>query len=162
MILLVRLDDRLLHGQVAYSLKSALNYEAIVIADDDVVNDDIRKETLKLCKPDDVRISIRDIEGAIKVVNDKRTENMKMLVIVSSPESAYRFYKKLLEISIYKPKFNIAGVSMMENRKMIANSCYLSEDELKLIDKIYEMGIDIEIQLVPSSPVVKYESIRNK
>lgn len=43
MIQKIRIDDRLLHGQVAYSWKSALNYEAIVIASDDAASDPIRK-----------------------------------------------------------------------------------------------------------------------
>ena len=47
MIQLVRIDDRLLHGQVAYSWKSALSYEAIVIANDSATNDEIRKAALE-------------------------------------------------------------------------------------------------------------------
>ncbi|WP_331836832.1 PTS sugar transporter subunit IIB [Erysipelothrix piscisicarius] len=55
MIQKIRIDDRLLHGQVAYSWKSALNYEAIVIASDDAASDPIRKQALKLAKPDGVK-----------------------------------------------------------------------------------------------------------
>lgn len=157
---MVRLDDRLLHGQVAYSLKSALNYDVIVIADNDVVNDEIRKEALKLCKPDDVRISIRDIDGAIKVVTDERVRNMKILVIVKNPKSAYEFYEKLSKLNNDLPKFNLGGMQMEEGRKMISNALYMNTEELQYIDKIYQMNVNIEIQLVPNSPMIKYEDIR--
>ena len=59
MILKIRIDDRLLHGQVAYSWKSALSYDAIVIASDSAAKDEVRKMALKLCCPDGVRLATR-------------------------------------------------------------------------------------------------------
>ena len=56
MILKIRIDDRLLHGQVAYSWKSALSYNAIVIASDSAAKDEVRKICLlytSLCDSDD-------------------------------------------------------------------------------------------------------------
>ena len=50
MILKIRIDDRLLHGQVAYSWKSALGYDAIVIVSDSAAKDEMRKTALKLSR----------------------------------------------------------------------------------------------------------------
>ena len=51
MIVKLRIDDRLLHGQVAYSWKSALSYNAIVIASDAAAADEFRKGVIKMCWP---------------------------------------------------------------------------------------------------------------
>ena len=52
MIVKLRIDDRLLHGQVAYSWKSALSYNAIVIASDAAAADEFRKGVIKMCCPE--------------------------------------------------------------------------------------------------------------
>ena len=54
MIVKLRIDDRLLHGQVAYSWKSALSYNAIVIASDAAAADEFRKGVIKMCCPEGV------------------------------------------------------------------------------------------------------------
>ena len=61
MIQLLRVDHRLLHGQVVFSWCSYLNPNCILIANDDVVNDEIRKATLKLGKPSGVKLVIKSV-----------------------------------------------------------------------------------------------------
>jgi fructoselysine/glucoselysine PTS system EIIB component len=51
MIRLLRVDHRLLHGQVAVSWSQNLDIDAILIANDDVPMDELRKTTIKLAKP---------------------------------------------------------------------------------------------------------------
>ena len=71
MILKIRVDDRLLHGQVAYSWKSALSYDAIVIVSDSAAKDDVRKMALKLCCPDGVKLAVRTVEAGADVSADR-------------------------------------------------------------------------------------------
>ena len=65
MIELLRVDHRLLHGQVAFSWTNALGIDCILIANDSVPGDDIRKTTLKLSKPNGVKLVIKTIDDAI-------------------------------------------------------------------------------------------------
>lgn len=51
MILLLRVDHRLLHGQVAFSWTQTLGADCILIANDAVAGDELRKTTMKLAKP---------------------------------------------------------------------------------------------------------------
>lgn len=70
MILKIRVDDRLLHGQVAYSWKSALSYDAIVIVSDSAAKDDVRKMALKLCCPDGVKLAVRTVEAGADLLKN--------------------------------------------------------------------------------------------
>lgn len=54
MIILTRVDHRLLHGQVAFSWTQSIGADCILIANDDVPNNEIRKTTIKLAKPQGV------------------------------------------------------------------------------------------------------------
>ena len=66
MILIFRVDHRLLHGQVVFSWCSTLNPDCILVADDDVVNDELRKTTLKLGKPSGTKLVIKSIDDSMR------------------------------------------------------------------------------------------------
>ena len=155
MIQLIRVDDRLLHGQVAYSWKGALGYQAIVIANDNAFNDEIRKQVLRAARPQGVRITIRDLEGSVSVLNDPRLKDMKVLVIVDTPLDAAYLYEHIEE----KPKLNLGGVQYREDRMQLDKSLYLSEKEINATESMIEQGVDVSFQQVPSETPKMFEDL---
>lgn len=97
MILKIRIDDRLLHGQVAYSWKAKLGYNAIVIASNEAANDELRKATIKMCCPDGVKLATRDVEAAVTLLKNDKLKAMKVFVICPNPKTAYEVATKLDE-----------------------------------------------------------------
>jgi fructoselysine/glucoselysine PTS system EIIB component len=79
MIKLVRVDHRLLHGQVAFSWTNTLGADCILIANDEVVNDEIYKTTLKLAKPQGVRLVIKNIQDSINSIESVSQINTNFL-----------------------------------------------------------------------------------
>lgn len=158
MILKVRIDDRLLHGQVAYSWKSALGYNAIVIASNTAANDEIRKTTIKLCCPDGVKLATRTISEAANLLSNAKLDNMKVFVICRNPKSAYELLMKISE----KPIVNIGGMQMEEGKVLFSKAVYVSKTDIEYLDKIKNAGYQIEVQEVPSTTIHGYDSLRNK
>ena len=74
MIKCLRVDHRLLHGQVAFSWTSHLSADCILIACDAVMNDEIRKASIKLAKPQGVKLVIKNIEDSIAAINSGEQE----------------------------------------------------------------------------------------
>ena len=108
MIAKIRIDDRLLHGQVAYSWKAALSYDAIVIASDDTANDDMRKVAIKLCCPDGVKLAIRSVKEAAILLKNPKLVSMKVFVICANPKSVY----ELLQLIEERSTVNLGGMQM--------------------------------------------------
>lgn len=158
MIQLVRIDDRLLHGQVAYSWKAALSYEAIVIANDNASADPIRKSALQLAKPDGVRIAIRSVDDAITLLKNEKIKALKVFVIVDNPQDALRIYKGIDET----PNLNIGGVQSQDGRKELTQAVYFNESELEALDEIAERNINVSVKLVPSDSPQDYLNLRKK
>lgn len=158
MILKLRIDDRLLHGQVAYSWKSALAYNAIVIASNEVAKDEMRKTTIKLCCPDGVKLATRTIEEAAKLLKNPKLQEMKVFVICANPKSAYELLLNIEE----KPTVNLGGMQMEDDKKLFSKAVYVSEEDILYLDKIKEKGYSIEVQEVPSTTIHDYVSLRNK
>lgn len=158
MIQLVRIDDRLLHGQVAYSWKAALSYEAIVIANDNASADPIRKSALQLAKPDGVRIAIRSVDDAITLLKNEKIKALKVFVIVDNPQDALRIYKGIDET----PDLNIGGVQSQDGRIELTQAVYFNESELEALDEIAERKINVSVKLVPSDSPQDYLNLRKK
>lgn len=158
MIQKLRIDDRLLHGQVAFSWKSALGYEAIVIASDEAAHDELRKATIKMCCPDGVRLATRTVEDAAKLLKNPKLDAMKVFVICASPKAAYELLGMLDE----KPVVNLGGIQSAEGKKMFSKAVYVNEEDLKYLDQIAEKGYNIEVQEVPGTAMHDYKSLRNK
>lgn len=158
MIIKMRIDDRLLHGQVAYSWKSALSYDAIVIADDNVATDEVRKMALKLSNPDGVRLAIRSVEDSANLVKNPKLQAMKVFVIFANPKAAYEF----IEIIDEKPVLNVGGMQKYDDKVLLSPAVYVSKEDISYLDKIQEKGIEIEVRQVPTENAKNYNDLKNK
>ena len=158
MIVKMRIDDRLLHGQIAYSWRAELAYEAIVIASDEAADDNIRKAAMKMSVPDGVRLAVRRVEAAAELLKNPKLAGMKVFVIVGKPEDAYKLYQLLAD----RPALNIGGMAKADGKIAFSKAVFTSEEDVAYLDKIDEMGIEIEVRQVPSESVKKYQSLRKK
>lgn len=158
MIQKVRIDDRLLHGQVAFSWKSKLGFDAIVIASDAAANDPMRKQVIKMCCPEGVRLAVRTVDGAAELLRNPKLSAMKVFVICPDPETALN----LLGMIDEKPAVNLGGLAAGEGRTLFSPMVYVSNDDIAALDKIAEQGYAIEVQEVPSKAVHSYASLRAK
>ena len=95
MIKMLRVDERLIHGQVAVSWSKVLKITHIVLINNEVVKNEIQKMTLKMAVPQGVKLAIKDVKGGIELLKDERTENMKILVVVNNPSDALTVAKEI-------------------------------------------------------------------
>ncbi len=158
MILKLRIDDRLLHGQIAYSWKSALGYNAIVIANDGAAADDFRKNVIKMCCPEGVKLATRSLEEAAALLNHPKLKDMKVFAVCQSPADANWLLQHMEE----KPVVNLGGIQMAEGKKLFSRAVYLDEEDLKNLDEIAGRGYVIEVQEVPATTMSKYTDLRKK
>lgn len=158
MIQKIRIDDRLLHGQVAFSWKSALGFDAIVIASDAAANDPMRKQVIKMCCPEGVRLAVRTVEGAAELLRNPRLEAMKVFVICPDPATV----SSLLTMIDEKPVVNLGGMQSAEGRAMFSRNVYVNADDIAALDDIAERGYTIEVQEVPSTAAHDYSQLRSK
>lgn len=93
MIILTRVDHRLLHGQVAFSWTQAIGADCILIANDDVPKNEIRKTTIKLAKPQGVKLVIKSIQDSISALQSGVTDKYKLFIVVESIKDAYALAK---------------------------------------------------------------------
>lgn len=146
MILLTRVDHRLLHGQVAFSWTQNLGADCILIANDDVPQNDVRKTTIKLAKPQGVKLVIKNIEDSIAALKSGVTDKYKLFIVVESVDDAYKLSKAYPEIK----EINLGGIKAKEDTKNIGKAVNITSKEERLLNELTEQGVKVEIRQVPS------------
>lgn len=154
MIKNLRVDHRLLHGQVAFSWTSALGADCILIACDDVMKDDIRKMSIKMAKPQGIKLVIKTVDDGIKAINSGVTDKYKLFVVVESIKDAYRFVK---ETSINS--MTLGGTKAKENTRNISKAVNITAEEESLLKELMKDGTEVEIRMVPNDTKVLVEKV---
>lgn len=146
MILLTRVDHRLLHGQVTFSWTNSLGADAILIANDKVINNEMWKTTLKLAKPTGVKLVIKGIDESIEILNSGVTDKYKLMIIVETIKDAERLIDKVPTIK----ELNLGGSPKEDNSKAIGKSFYINNEDEEILRGLINKGILVEIRQIAS------------
>ncbi len=150
MIKLFRVDHRLLHGQVAVSWYGAVGADCILIANDDVPKDPIRKASIKMAKPSGSKLVMQSIDRSIESLNSGITDKYHLMIIVESINDAYRIISKMNN----KPKvLNLGGTKETSETKILAPSVNTSSMDEKQLKELIEQGVKVEVQQVSTSSI---------
>lgn len=145
MIKLVRLDYRLLHGQVVFSWTQNIGAERIVVVDDEAANDELKKTALKLSKPTGVRLNIFTLQQALGKMKKIEALDENIMMIFGNTATLQKFCEDYPAIK----EINYGGVANKDGAKQYAAAIFLNEAEQKDTKKILDQGIHIFIQQTP-------------
>lgn len=162
MIKLMRIDERLIHGQVAVVWSKHLGINRIVVADDEVVKNDMQLMALKMAVPSGVKASIIESDKAIALLNDPRAESLKVLLIVGNPQTALKMMKNVAGI----PAINVGNYGRMsqlskdtENREQLEKNLFVTSADKETFKELLETGVEISYQPVPTDKAKSLKSL---
>lgn len=140
MICSLRIDERLVHGQIAMTWTKELKLDGIVVANDAASKDEVQKMTLKMALPNNVKLIIRSIDGAIDILKDPRSDKMRLMVITRTVEDALTIAKTFPnEIEIV----NVGNAGKMSNtgehKTMMTRAAMLTDDEIAALRSLVEL-----------------------
>lgn len=146
MITLLRVDHRLLHGQVAFSWTQYVGADCILIANDNVPDDELRKTTIKLAKPPSVKLVIKNINDSIESIKSGVTDKYNLFIVVESVNDAWRIASAVEEIK----SINLGGIKAKEGSKNISKAINLLPTEIEQLQQLVGKGVEVEIRQVPN------------
>ena len=148
MVIILRVDDRLLHGQVAFSWLNFLGPDAIVIANDGILTNEIQKAAIKMAKPTGVKMSIRSLKGGIDLINDERVRDLKLFVVVRTTEDALTLINNVNEHISF---VNIGGLSnRTKGNNKLVKGVYLSDQDIINVKEIMKKVDKVDVRIVPT------------
>ena len=146
MIKFLRVDHRLLHGQVAFSWTQYVGADCILIANDNVPNDELRKTTIKLAKPPSVKLVIKNIDDSIESIKSGVTDKYKLFIVVESVTDAWRIVNGVEGIR----SINLGGIKAKEGSQNISKAINLLPEEIVQLQQLIDSGVEVEIRQVPN------------
>lgn len=153
MISLVRIDDRLIHGQVAVVWTKYLGVNRILVANDQIVTNDVQKMSLRMAAPDTAKCAIMAVKDAGDTLNDPRSSAMKILVIVNSASDA----RRLIELVPAIERLNVANFGRITDnlaaKTKISDTVYVTPEDVADFRAIAERGVTVDYQVLPSHPM---------
>ncbi|MDB5089406.1 MAG: mannose/fructose/sorbose transporter subunit [Mucilaginibacter sp.] len=146
MIKLTRIDDRLVHGQVAFTWTPALGVNCLLIANDKVAKDEFLKMALGLAKPAGTKLLIKSLADAAAFLNDEKSRNLKILLIINSVKDAYALVNEVSEIK----SVNFGGIRLKNGAKLISKAVAIDDEDITLVRELLDKGIELELRQVPT------------
>lgn len=149
-IIHIRIDDRLIHGQVATQWTNSLAATRIMTINDEVASDPTMKSLLRIAAPANVSTSIISRETAINNISAGKYAGQRVLVIVKSPIDLVWLMDRGLEIK----EVNVGNMAAREGTVNIRPTVNATAEELSAFHTLLDRGVHITAVLVPSAPVV--------
>lgn len=151
---LVRIDDRLIHGQVATTWTRNYEIEQILIIDDKAKNDPVAQSVANFAVPAGVKVVIFGVKQFGEIL--KKTEIKKRtLLLLTNPIDILYLVNEGLNIK----EVNAGGMRFNETRKRLSKAISVTEEEHQAFMELMDKGIHINVQMVPKDPRVDYKSL---
>ena len=153
---LVRIDDRLIHGQVVAVWLKALGAKRIIIVDDKTARDDFLREIIELAAPPGVAVEVLELTPGTERVRELETAPEPVFVLMRSPITALR----LREAGVAFPLLNVGGIGAGPGRKPLYRNISASPEELDAMRRLEAMGTRVELRIVESDRPVAFSSVK--
>ena len=155
---LVRIDDRLIHGQVIAVWCKHRRFTRILIVDDGVAADLFMQEVLSLAAPPDLQVDVLSIEGGIDTLSQDAPNRGTTMVLLKSPQAA----KQLHDGGVRYSALNVGGIGNAPGRRNIFKNISASEEEIAIFKYLMEQGVEITLLTVPGERSKAFSGLAGK
>ncbi|MGE9549975.1 PTS mannose transporter subunit IIAB [Erwinia amylovora] len=155
---LARIDDRLIHGQVATRWTKETNVTRIIVVSDEVAADNVRKTLLTQVAPPGVTAHVVDVAKMVRVWNNPKYANDRVMLLFTNPTDVER----LVEDGVKITSVNIGGMAFRQGKTQVNNAVSVDEKDIAAFRKLNERGIELEVRKVSSDQRLKMMDLIGK
>lgn len=148
---LARIDDRLIHGQVATRWTKETNVSRIIVVSDEVAADTVRKTLLTQVAPPGVTAHVVDVAKMIRVYNNPKYAGERVMLLFTNPTDVER----IVEGGVKVTSVNIGGMAYRQGKTQVNNAVSVDEKDIEAFKKLNERGIELEVRKVSTDPKLK-------
>ena len=152
MVVLARIDQRLIHGLVVNQWAPALQVKRFMVVADVLCNNDDIKASMRMAKPAGTGVSVISTETAITNFKAGKYDGQRVLVLVKEPETLI----KLMEGGVEIPKVDLGIMFNEDGREAVTKFIALNDKERADLQTIKDKGVPVVIQYVPTDAEEAY------
>lgn len=143
----VRIDSRLLHGQVATNWAKNVGCNRIIVVSDAVAHDELRKSLITQAAPPGIKANVTTIDQFVKCYHDPRFTSVKALVLFENPEDALAVQNQDVALG----HINIGSLAHSVGKVMLNDAIAVGADDVAALLKLRDAGITFDTKKVPAS-----------
>ncbi|KPJ59144.1 MAG: hypothetical protein AMJ46_12335 [Latescibacteria bacterium DG_63] len=147
-LVLVRIDDRLLHAQVALGWAGSLSPDLILIADDAMASDPSQARLLRMGLAPSVKLTIAGLQRAANIVKQRASDSGKCILLVRTPLQALQ----LLDAGLKIESINVGGMHFSEGKSKLLPYVYVDRRDMEVLEQIASRGVKLTALDVPGNP----------
>ncbi|MBC1500747.1 PTS mannose transporter subunit IIAB [Listeria weihenstephanensis] len=155
---LVRVDSRLLHGQVATAWTKSTNPSRIIVVSDAVSKDDLRKKLIEQAAPPGVKANVIPVEKMIEISKDTRFGNTKALLLFENPQDVLRAVEGGVDIE----QVNVGSMAHSVGKAVVSKVLAMGSDDVKAFEELKAKGIKFDVRKVPNDSSANMDEILKK
>jgi len=155
MIVLSRIDDRLIHGQVVEGWVNYLKATSIFVADDRVASNAFQRSIMELSVPQGLKVAIGRVEDICRQVRAVALNADRIILLFSNPVDVLRAIKSGLDCR----EINLGGMHYVPGKRKLMDVLAVDDEDLAALKELAAKGIRVEIQTVPTQRPVLLEKV---
>ena len=145
-IRLARIDDRLIHGQVATTWAKQTGINRIIVVSDEVANDQLRKFLLQEAAPPGIKSNVVTVERLLEVFDSELIKTQKVMLLFTNPQDV----ETLIHGGMVLNSLNIGGMRFTAGKRMITNFVSIDDQDVSSFRYLASQGIELEVRKVPT------------
>jgi PTS system mannose-specific IIB component len=145
-IVLVRIDDRLIHGQIVEGWLKIIKVNHIVVISDEVAKNKMQQILLGMAVPNNIKVSNFSIEDAARKIRENIFDKDRALLLLSCPQDVVRLIEQGVQIS----SINVGGMHFAAGKKQVLRNLSVNEDDIAAFRAIGGRNIELEGRVLPS------------
>ncbi len=143
---LIRIDDRLIHGQVIVGWIPNTKADEVICINDTVASNEMQKCLMKMAVPPNLQAMIYSVDGFNLTQDSAEITEHRVVIIVTNPADLVRLFRKGFKFD----KVNLGGMRHSVNKKEYSKSVFLNEKDIADFHELKKLGVRVTYQMVPT------------
>ncbi len=156
--ILIRVDNRLIHGQIIEGWLPFLKSTRIIVVNDEVATDLFRKTVLEMAVPYDVEVLVYTVEEFSNARTHEESDGKRTIVLFENIIDVLKAYA----LNFRFDKLNIGNVHSEEGKICFTPSIFLNEGDVKDLMWLIDLGVEVEVRSVPRDKPIDFRDVAKK
>jgi len=143
-ILMTRIDNRLVHGQVGVTWASTLGANLLLVANDDAANDLVQQNLMDMVVADGVQTRYFTLQKTINIIA-KAASHQKIFIVCKTPQDVLTLVKGSVPITFV----NVGNMHFSSGKKQIHKTVSVDEADIAAFNELTKLGVTSEVRRVP-------------
>jgi PTS system mannose-specific IIB component len=144
-IVLIRVDDRLVHGQIVQGWLKNFDVDTVLVVSDSAASDKTQQILMGMALPSFIRLDVKTLKDATASLLSGEYNKENIIVLVTQPSDVVYMLDRGLKVK----SLNIGGMHFISGKKQIMDNICVNNEDFETLKQIYSRGIEIEGRVLP-------------